>query len=437
MSTRDLADDGLARLMFDAYSAQAGGVTWDGKPIPPFDAVGPKVQASWIAAARAAREALVPVTLSADVHPEGPAATGDVVSLAAAADASEWWTLAYETDLKGRGAKLTREHFEQIVRNAGARGRDIPVVLNHADTDPAAHPDSRKAHAWLSALRIGSMEVAGKTVATLEGKRRWVNDATRADVAAGALACGSVTVFFRTIDDVSGKDLGASLWSFSLTNNPALAHLPALAASQAPASLTPPETPHMNKLLPLATLAGLTTTDEAAAATAVESRVAESNDLRTALNLSATAPTKDVVAQVATLSAAAARLPKLEVELAAFRRAADEAAEKERTAHLGDVMLAAGLPDAVRPSLDLHARSDWQGFQLAYPRPSREELAQRAQDGARLARVTKATGAAPSPSTGADGDQAPAADIDAAVTELMQEHDCSYAEALDMLGAQG
>jgi hypothetical protein len=60
MNPSDHTDEPLARIMFDAYNVQADGVTWDGKPIPPFDAVGPKVQANWIAAARAARLALVP-----------------------------------------------------------------------------------------------------------------------------------------------------------------------------------------------------------------------------------------------------------------------------------------------------------------------------------------------------------------------------------------
>jgi hypothetical protein len=55
---KNLTDDALARLMFDAYNAQAGGRTWDDKPIPPFDETGPKVQANWLAAAKAAREAL-------------------------------------------------------------------------------------------------------------------------------------------------------------------------------------------------------------------------------------------------------------------------------------------------------------------------------------------------------------------------------------------
>lgn len=53
-------DETLARQMFDAYNDQAGGLTYDGKPIPPFVAVGPKVQANWIAAAKAARKALLP-----------------------------------------------------------------------------------------------------------------------------------------------------------------------------------------------------------------------------------------------------------------------------------------------------------------------------------------------------------------------------------------
>jgi hypothetical protein len=40
--------------MFAAYNEQAGGLTWDGKPIPPWESTGPKVQANWRAAAREA-----------------------------------------------------------------------------------------------------------------------------------------------------------------------------------------------------------------------------------------------------------------------------------------------------------------------------------------------------------------------------------------------
>lgn len=40
--------------MFAAYNAQAGGKTWDNKPIPPWEEVGEKVHANWQAAAGAA-----------------------------------------------------------------------------------------------------------------------------------------------------------------------------------------------------------------------------------------------------------------------------------------------------------------------------------------------------------------------------------------------
>lgn len=43
----------LAKTAFDAYNVQAGGKTWDGKDIPPFDQVGEKVQANWVAAVKA------------------------------------------------------------------------------------------------------------------------------------------------------------------------------------------------------------------------------------------------------------------------------------------------------------------------------------------------------------------------------------------------
>lgn len=54
---RPSADD-LARAMFAAYNAQAGGLTWDGKPIPPWENTGPKVQENWRAAAREAFKVL-------------------------------------------------------------------------------------------------------------------------------------------------------------------------------------------------------------------------------------------------------------------------------------------------------------------------------------------------------------------------------------------
>ena len=53
-----VTDDAVARAMFADYNEAAGGVTFDGRPIPPFDDVGAKVQANWLAVARKARELL-------------------------------------------------------------------------------------------------------------------------------------------------------------------------------------------------------------------------------------------------------------------------------------------------------------------------------------------------------------------------------------------
>jgi hypothetical protein len=50
----------LARVAFEAYGASTGGKTWDGKPIPPFDAVcerTPHVAEAWRAAVRAVLKA--------------------------------------------------------------------------------------------------------------------------------------------------------------------------------------------------------------------------------------------------------------------------------------------------------------------------------------------------------------------------------------------
>ncbi len=459
------------------------------------------------------------------------------VALSAASDASGWWVLAYEGELKGRKSSLTRAHFDQAITNFRRYGRSIPVTLYHADIDATAHPDARKAHAWLDDLRIGSMEVDGKTVATLEGKRRWVNDATKADVASGALVGGSITIFFNWKDDATAENVGAYLYSFSLTNNPALTQLPALAASQRsalgcwygdlddrddvlamlrsvfdlpvmtaeeatlaeldklarlvaspeatsgvdiddivdqfrtalrmPALSTPAEviaavrqaletlpagtpaeamshrgaaapiteTTTMSKLIALAALIGVAAKSDDEAATALDERVRENLNVRKALNLTATAPAAEVASTLSTLTTEAAKVPSLVKKLEVFEKREAEALATVRKSWIDDVMAAQGLPEGVRASLELHAAQDWAGFQKAHPRPSREELAQRAQDGVRLGRLNLGAGSgrAPKPMTGEGHDEPEADDIDAAAQALMDEHGVSYPEALDML----
>lgn len=52
----------LGRVAFEAYSAEAGGKTFDGKDIPSWDDLHgdkPKVQAQWEAAARAVADMVI------------------------------------------------------------------------------------------------------------------------------------------------------------------------------------------------------------------------------------------------------------------------------------------------------------------------------------------------------------------------------------------
>lgn len=159
---------------------------------------------------------------------------GVPVALAASQGESPWNVLAYEVALKGRGpgVALARADFAQCVSNFERWGKEVPVVLYHADTKDAAHPLSRAAHAWITAMRVGSMVRNGATVATLEARFRWVNEATRAQVETGEIAYGSVTLVQNGTDEETGDRVGSYLWSFSLTNNPALVDIPRIAAER-------------------------------------------------------------------------------------------------------------------------------------------------------------------------------------------------------------
>lgn len=44
---RDLSR--LARAAFDSYNESVGGLTWDGKPIPPWSSLTPKIRRAWCA----------------------------------------------------------------------------------------------------------------------------------------------------------------------------------------------------------------------------------------------------------------------------------------------------------------------------------------------------------------------------------------------------
>jgi hypothetical protein len=46
-----MTDTHIAKLMWNAYAVQAGGKTFDGKPLPTWDELGEERQACWVAAA--------------------------------------------------------------------------------------------------------------------------------------------------------------------------------------------------------------------------------------------------------------------------------------------------------------------------------------------------------------------------------------------------
>lgn len=58
MNEHSEEENALGKIAFDAYAASKGGVTYDNKPIPPWENVGPDVRRGWIMAALAVKAAL-------------------------------------------------------------------------------------------------------------------------------------------------------------------------------------------------------------------------------------------------------------------------------------------------------------------------------------------------------------------------------------------
>lgn len=327
--------------------------------------------------------------------PTNTAATrvlGLAMPLAASQAASPWNVLAYATKLRGRGAnvELTSADFASCVANFDRWGREVPVVLYHADTDPTAHPDARKAHAWIVAMRVGAMERDGAPVATLEARFRWVNEATRAAVDCGELAYGSITIVQGGIDEETGAECGSFLWSFSLTNNPALVDLPRIAAEQGahhlaggtlPAVVTPPAIPASRGpaalehcmstpvMMVLAARLGLSAATEEEALRHVVARAEESAETRRKLGLSANAEAGAVDAKITALHSDAAKVAVLAAENEALKAdvaAAHDVAVKEHV----EALCADPVMAKSRTALEAFARSDFGAFSKAYPKPA-------------------------------------------------------------------
>ena len=157
----------------------------------------------------------------------------------------------------------------------------------------------------------------------------------------------------------------------------------------------------MFKFLPFAALLGLVAATEEDAEKKVTAFAQLGADAIKALGLPVTCTAAELAARVKDLTAAAAKVPAMESEIAIFR-AEKAAAEKTlRAAWIEDVIAARPELAPVKASLTLHAETDWKGFAEAYPRPDRAKLveaaaeaAQRAQDGARTQGVTAVTASA-------------------------------------------
>lgn len=154
--------------------------------------------------------------------------------------------------------------------------------------------------------------------------------------------------------------------------------------------LVPPSTPEksMKTFTQLAAMFGIAAASEEEALSKLQAFGLLGADALKALGLSITASAAEVAAKIDALTKAAAQVPALESELATFRAERDARTKADREGYVADVIAATPALKAVEASLRLHAERDWEGFQKSYPRPSREELAQRAQDPARSTPVT-------------------------------------------------
>ena len=289
------------------------------------------------------------------------------------------------------------EDFASCVANFTRWGREVPVVLYHADTDATAHPDARRAHAWITEMRVGAMDRRGRTCATLEARFRWVDEATRADVDAGRLACGSVTIVQGGTDEETGEPCGSFLWSFSLTNNPALVDLPRIAAEHGaptdpadvpPATRGPAAQEHCmsTTYMVLAARLGLTAATDEEAQRHVVARAEESQAVRRQLDLRADADATAVAAEIAKRTADAARVAVLSAENEALKADAATARDREVKEHVEALCADPTLAKA-RPALEAFAKADFAAFSKAYPKPAASPAARTL-----MTRVTGTTG---------------------------------------------
>jgi len=124
---------------------------------------------------------------------------------------------------------------------------------------------------------------------------------------------------------------------------------------------------------------------EEAAESAITTLAQDGQAVRATLGLAPDAPLAPALADLVT---ARAELATVTPELATLRPAKAARDEAELTRRVDEVCLSRGFGDEVKPALVAFAKSDRKAFDEKFPAPSVQELAQRAQDSARLENIT-------------------------------------------------
>lgn len=167
----------------------------------------------------------------------GRAALGDAIAFAAEPAADGWVVLAYEVAMAESGVTLTKRDFEQCVENF-SKYPCVPITIEHADIDfnpyTPVPTEWREPNGHIDAMRVGTMERASKTVATLEGKPSYEPEIAGKVGAGKKWRFGSIAILQGAVDEETGQPIGSMLWSWSLTAHPRLRGIPALAASLRP-----------------------------------------------------------------------------------------------------------------------------------------------------------------------------------------------------------
>ncbi len=403
-------------------------------------------------------------------------ATTDAFAKDPEPDGTRWVELAYAVSMTESDVTLSKEDFEQCVKNH-QRYPCVPVVIEHADTEwfSSGPKEWAEPHGYVEELRVGEREVTEmdgtqRTAATLEGRVSFDEKTAPLVGPTKKWRFGSITLLKGATDEATSAGLGCLLWSWSLTAHPRLTGLLPIAASFDPSKLSadeaarlravldalssrgttakPPtptaQEPFMLKFLELAARYGLAATSEEDAREKVLAFLALGADALKTLGLAPTTTPQELGQKLSALTVAAAKVPALEKELTELR--ADKATRDKATREQHFEELFAVQPElkAAESALRYQAEHDWTGFQKAHPRPSPQELLQAAQHPERLTPlVPPNTPSAPQPfAQGAEaGEGASRAVVSLVHTHLAmaraQGREISFTDALGELGFQG